>query len=214
LSFLEIEFPTQISLKAVGGPGFNTTVNKGLSGNEQRNRNWSKSRGKWTIDLNTPATGFTSRQQFVDLLYAFHLNVGGQADAFRFKDHKDFQAKSQPLVTVTGGVQLAITHTMGARSYVQLIYKPITAAINNYKGAALANTVFLAGTSTAVTVDATTGLVTGQSAGTSVDFQYHYPVRFDTDDLAMQLEALDSDHANPLVSLHSINLIEVFPPNY
>lgn len=213
MAFFEIEFPSTISYKAIGGPGFNTTVNQGLSGEEQRNRNWSKARGKWTVSLTTPGS-FTVRQDFVDLLYAFFLNVGGKADGFRLKDHKDFKATSQALVTYNGNVQLARTRTIGGRSYQQIITKPITPAVNDYKGNALANSVFLAGTATAVTVDATTGIVTGQAAGTLVDFHYHMPVRFDSDELQMMIEGLDNNNENPVVAVDHIQLIEVLPPNY
>jgi uncharacterized protein (TIGR02217 family) len=212
LSFLEVEFPTTLSFKGVGGPEFNTTVNVGLSGQEQRNRNWSKARRKFSISLQTP-TGIV-RQDFVDLLYAFHLNVGGKADAFRFKDHKDFRATNQPLVTYNGNVQLARTRTIGGRSYVQIVTKPITSSVHDYQGNALPNTVFLTGTNTAVTVDYTTGIVTGHAAGTSVDFLYHIPVRFDTDELAMQIEESNTRDELPIVSLNSVTLIEVLPPNY
>jgi hypothetical protein len=233
VAFFEVEFPRTISYKATGGPGFSTVVNQGFSGQEQRNRNWANARGKWTVSLLTPpvsqfpgtAIGSVSvdtyppteqqrRQQFVELLYAFFMNVGGKADAFRLFDAKSNKAILQPLVTVPGGVQLAIQRNIGGRSYVQLISKPITAAVNDYKGNALPNTVFLAGTTTPVTVDATTGLVTGQAAGTLVDFQFHYPVRFDTDELPMQIEESFVRGSGPIINLTSIGLIEVLPPNF
>jgi uncharacterized protein (TIGR02217 family) len=213
VSFFEVEFPTTLSYHAVGGPTFSTTVNPGFSGQEQRNKNWSRSRGKWNVSLQTPA-GFANRQQFVDLLYAFFCVVAGKGDAFRLKDHKDFKATSQALVTYNSNVQLAITRTIGGRSYQQIITKPITSNVHDYQGNALANSVFLAGTTTPVTVDYTTGIVTGQSAGTLVDFKFHYPVRFDTDELQMVLQALDSGKTKPIIALDSIQLIEVQPPNY
>jgi uncharacterized protein (TIGR02217 family) len=212
VAFLEVQFPTTISYKAIGGPGFNTTVNAGLSGQEQRNRNWSRARGKWTVSLTTP-TGVV-RQDYVDLLYAFFLNVGGKADAFRLKDHKDFKATNQPLVTYNGVTQLARTRTVAGRDYVQIITKPITSGVTDYQGNLLADTVFLAGTNTPVVVDPTTGAVSGQAVGTLVDFQYHLPVRFDTDELQMQIEESNTRDGQPIVSLNSVGLIEVLPPNY
>jgi uncharacterized protein (TIGR02217 family) len=212
MSFLEVEFPRTISYRAVGGPGFSTVVNQGLSGGESRNRNWAAARGKWTVSLTTPAGA--TRQDFVDLVQAFFVNVGGKADGFRLKDHKDFKATGEALVTVPGGVQLARTRTIGARSYVQLISKPITSSVKDYKGNALVNTVFLHNTATPVTVDYTTGLVTGQAAGTLVDFEYHYPVRFDVDELQFQVEdsAIADDGA--IVTWSSIPLVEVLAPDF
>jgi uncharacterized protein (TIGR02217 family) len=209
--FWEQEFPTPVGFQAVGGPGFSTAVNLGFSGQEQRNRNWAKARGKWTISLKTPSKDQWSgtHQAFIDTVIAFFTNVGGQADAFRFKDHKDFQARSQPLQLNAGGaLQLARTRTLGGRSYVQFISKPITSSVTNYKGVALPNTVFLAGTSTPVAVDYTTGIVTGQTVGDLVDFDYHYPCRLGSDDLQFQVqEALISEWG-------SIQLVECLPPNY
>lgn len=213
MSFLEVQFPTTLSYRAVGGPGFNTTVNLGLSGQEQRNRNWSKSRGKWTVSLTTPA-GFASRQQFADLLNNFFMVVGGKADGFRLKDHKDFRATAQPIIDVDGNTMLGITRTIGGRSYVQPITKPITADVVDYQGNALANTVFFSGSTVPVTVDYTTGIVSGLGVGELVDFQYHYPVRFDVDNLDMQVEESNTRDGQPIVSINSIQLIELLPPNY
>ena len=141
MAFWEQEFPTPVGFQAVGGPGFSTAVNLGFSGQEQRNRNWAKARGKWTISLKTPSKDQWSgtHQAFIDMVIAFFTNVGGQADSFRFKDHKDFQARSQPLQPNAGGaLQLARTRTLGGRSYVQFISKPITSSVTNYKGVASA----------------------------------------------------------------------------
>lgn len=210
MSFFEAEFPTAVSYQAVGGAGFSTAVNLGFSGGEQRNRNWAKSKGKWTIALKTPPKSQWSgtRQEFIDTVIAFFMNVGGQADSFRFKDHKDFQARSQALISYNGAVQLAITRTIAGRSYVQIITKPITSSVTNYKGSALANTVFLAGSATPVTVDYTTGIVTGQTIGTLVDFDFHYSVRLASDDLQLQIAEAQ------IAEWGSIQLVETLPPNY
>ena len=212
MSFLEVEFPTTISYRAVGGPGFSTTINLGLSGGEQRNRNWAKARREWTVSLKTPAG--VDRLEFIAALESFFLNVGGKADAFRLKDHKEYKAVSQPLVAVAGGVQLAVTHTTGSRSFVQLIYKPITSDVTDYLGNPLRDTVFLAGTGTAVDVDETTGLVSGQAADTLVDFEYHWPARFDVDKLQLQVEESFVKGGETIVSWNSIPLIEVLAPNF
>jgi hypothetical protein len=61
-------------------------------------------------------------------------------------------------------------------------------------------------------------LVTLNSSGgapvTSPSGQFHYPVRFDTDDLPMQLDESDTLNSNGIISVNAINLVEVFPPNY
>jgi uncharacterized protein (TIGR02217 family) len=229
MSFFETEFPRNIGYKRLGAPvGFNTTVNEGLSGGEQRNRNWANSKGKWTIDLQTPPPSqfSDSRQKYVDLLNTFMLVVGGRADAFRLFDHIDNQATGQTIGVGNGSqtvFQLARTYTIGGRSYVRNITKPITSSVVNYRGFALSNTVktYLNGTlqTSGWSVDYTTGLVTFTSAPSNsvvvtADCQYHYPVRFDADDLQLQIEESNVQGGQPLISLHSLQLLEVPPPNY
>lgn len=238
MAFLEVEFPRVVAFKSAGGPGFSTTVNTGLSGQESRNQNWAYSRGKWKIGAITPQQLDRTRQKFVDALIAFFNNCAGKANSFRFFDHADNRAVAQPLVAVTGGVQLAVTRQVGSASYVQLISKPIAASAStgfgdggfgdtgfgdgsttvqpvDYLGHALPNTVFKTGTQTPVIVDPTTGLVLdGTAAGTLVDFQFDYPVRFDVDQLELTVEPSAVNGRGPVVSLNSVPLIEVLPPNF
>jgi uncharacterized protein (TIGR02217 family) len=217
MSFFEVEFPRGIGYHRLGSPsGFSTQVNEGLSGQEQRNRNWSNSRGKWTVSLETPSVAQFSgtRQSWVDILHSFHLVVGGKADSFRLKDHLDYKGINQALATVNGNVQLVKNYVIGGRTYQRVITKPITSSVLDYQGNALANTVFLHGTTTPVTVDYTTGIVTGQSAGTAVDFQFHYPVRFDTDELPIEVMESAVGSGQPVVGIHGVVLMETRPPNY
>ncbi len=218
--FFECEFPKQVAFLALGGPTFNTTVNEGFSGGEQRNRNWSQTRGHWTIDLHDKP------QAYFDAAHAFWLNVGGQADAFRFLDHKDYQAFDQLLGYGDGSTttfQLIKNYTSGGRTYVRNIIKPIMASVQDFQGNALANTVVIrVGNSvktlnTDYTVDATTGIVTFTTAPPSgsppnaitADFQFHYPVRFASDELAAQVEESDVQGGATLVSWPSFELREV-----
>src|SRR3979411_1487724 len=131
MSFFEGEFPKQIGFLASGGPSFSTAGTEGFSGGEQRNRNWSRTRGVWTVDLQFKT------QAFFDAVQAFFLVVGGQADAFRFKDHKDFKATSQTIGTgdgVTVNFQLVRNYVSGVRTYVRVIQKPIMASVTDFQG--------------------------------------------------------------------------------
>jgi uncharacterized protein (TIGR02217 family) len=220
MAFFETEFPTAVGFLAAGGPVFSTTVNEGFSGGEQRNRNWSNTRGIWTIDLqNKP-------QSYFDALQAFFLVVGGQADAFRFKDHKDFIATGQVIGTGDGAnttFQLVKNYISGARTYVRTITKPITDNVLDFEGNFLSNTVriydngSLKTLTTDYTVDFTTGLVffgTAPVAGHQItaDFQFHYPVRFTSDELKAQVEASfvnAGQDGQPLISWPNFELREV-----
>jgi uncharacterized protein (TIGR02217 family) len=221
MSFFEVEFPRALSFKAVGGPSWNTYVVDVASGAEQRNRNWAKVRGKWTVSLMTPASADT-RQSFADALETFFLMIGGRADGFRFYNHLSFYASNQAVVAATGGgIQLQRVYTLAGRTYTRTITKPITANVKDYQGNALANTVVIktSGGSTrdpaSYTVDHATGIVTGTVATSdTASFQYHIPVRLDTDDFQVQIEDSDVSGGDPIVSWNSLTLVEVRPPNY
>jgi uncharacterized protein (TIGR02217 family) len=199
MAFFECEFPTSISFLAKGGPVFSTTVNEGFSGSEQRNQNWSLSRGEWTIDL------AYKPQAYFELVQSFFLCVSGQCDAFRFQDVKDYQAVGQVIGYGDGTTtvfQLINTYFSGGRSYIRTIQKPVTANVMKFDGTYCAETVviyvgnILMTLGTDYTVDQTTGLVTFTVAPASgspplpiiADFNFDYPVRFANDALVAQLE--------------------------
>lgn len=174
MSFFEVEFPRTISYKSAGGPGFNTTVNKGFSGFEQRNKNWAASRGQWSVSLMTPSAFTNNRAQFLNLLNAFFLNVNGIGDAFRLWDPWDNAAANAFLGTgdgVTNTFQLVKQYVAGGRTYTRTISKPITPDATDYQGTTLPQTVvvYRAGVvdpTSRWSVDGTTGLVTfKQSVG-------------------------------------------------
>lgn len=207
MAFFECEFPTTIGYQQTGGPGWSTAVKQGLSGQEQRNGNWANARGEWQLNLMTPKAYEKNPQDFVDLLVAFFNVVGGKRDGFRLKDHKSFRAVQQPVVTNPDGAnQLAISHVIGGRTYVQFISKPITSAVVNYKGVALPDTVVGA------TADPETGL-TDAAAGTLVDFQFHYPVRFDVDKIPIMIQA-GADNEKPIITVNGLTMVEVPGPNF
>lgn len=217
MPFFETEFPREIGFLAVGGPSFFTTINEGFAGGEQRNRNWSQTRGSWTIDLQS------KQQSYFDAVQAFFLVVGAQADAFRFYDHKDNSAAAQAIGTgdgTTTDFQLTKTYASGGRSYVKTIYKPITAAVTNFQGNSLPNTVTIYDNGTAntlttdYTLDETTGIVSFVTAPVSghpitADFSFHFPVRFTADQMKAQVEPSDVLGGNILISFPQFELREV-----
>jgi uncharacterized protein (TIGR02217 family) len=217
--FFECEFPRTISFKAMGGPAASTFVVGAESGAEQRNRNWAQFRRRYTISLITAAARNADRQAFVDQLHTFFYMIAGKADAFRFYDHLDNQAIQEPVAALGGGAyQLQRTYALGGRSYVRTITKPITAATIDYQGNALATTVALFNSGGGLltgTTDQTTGIVTGASGTVAkATFQYHIPVRLDTDDCQIQVEDSATGDGRPIVSWNSLALVEVKPPNY
>jgi len=219
MAFFEVEFPRTISFKSMGGPSASTFVVGVESGSEQRNRNWSAFRRKYTVSLITAAERNADRQAFVDQLLTFFFMVGGKADAFRFYDPLDCQATHQAVLSLGGGsYQLQRTYALGGRTFVRAITKPITAAVNDYQGNTIGNTIKLyaaGGSELTGSVDHATGLVTGASGTVNnASFQYHIPVRLDTDDCQLQVEESAVKDGNPIVSWNSLALVEVKAPNY
>lgn len=224
MAFFEVEFPRVISYRAVGGPGFSTQVNQGLSGFEQRNKNWSQARSKWNVQLITPSAFSGSEQNYADLVRAFFLNVSGKLDAFRLRDWLDFAFTNETIAigdgTTLGPFQLKKTYTIGARSYVKQIKKPIMASILDYQGNALTDTVVLKDNGSVIstanyTLDATTGIVnfgSGHAPGNShvitASGEFHYPARFDSDELPLQTEESGVRAGRPITSW-SIAIVEV-----
>jgi uncharacterized protein (TIGR02217 family) len=222
MAFFECEFPRAISYKAVGGPAASTYVVGVESGAEQRNRNWANFRARYTISMITPVGYNDTRQTFFDQLRTFFYLIGGKTDGFRFYDHLDHSATGQSVTTIdTKNFQLQRVYSLGGRSYTRPITKPITSSVIDYTGASLLNTVRIkVGGSLASPqpdVDEETGIVTFDSApgGTvTADFEYHIPVRLDTDDCQLQVEDSDVAGGKPIISWNSLTLIEVRPPNY
>jgi uncharacterized protein (TIGR02217 family) len=227
VSFNEIEFPRGIGFHIVGGPTFLTTVNQALSGMEQRNQNWQSARAKWTISLTTPPLDQYSgtQQSFIDTVSAFFLNMAGKANSFRFFDPVDNTITNQ-IIGVGNGVlttfQVVKSYTLGANTYVRNIVKPITSSVINYEGLYLTNTFSFRDTSGPLygwSLDYTTGLVTFPSpiADGQVIYangQFDYPVRFDVDALPMQIEESNVTGGFPIITIKSLPIIEVLPPNY
>lgn len=224
MSFFETEFPRVISYRATGGPAFNTTVNQGFSGFEQRNKNWSLARSKWSVSLITPSKYAGTEQNYIDLIRAFFMNVGGRFDAFRLHDWLDFAFSAEVIGTGDGSTlgpyQLIKTYTIGARSYVRQIKKPVMSSIKDYEGNNLADTVVLTDNGVTIptanyTLDATTGIVTmggGHAIAAAhiirASGQFHYPVRFDSDELNVQTEESAVKEGRPITSL-ATTLVEV-----
>jgi uncharacterized protein (TIGR02217 family) len=231
MAFFETEFPRGIGYKRLGSPsGFNTTVNTAFSGQESRNKNWSLSRGEWTVSLLTPPPSQFSGtfQTYVDLLNAFFLAVSGRGDAFRLFDHVDNAFTGVTLGVGDGSnkvFQLQKTYSIGGRTYVRIVTKPIQSTVSDYQGNALPNTIKIYDNGTLKTlttdygVDRTTGIVTFVTAPAAThvvtaDGQFHFPVRFDSDQLPVQVEDSDVRGGNPIISINSMKLVEVRPPNY
>lgn len=182
MSFVEVQFPPDISYGATGGPMFSTDVTETFGGWEQRNINWSQARGQWNV-----SHGVKTDAQLAALL-AFFRARRGKAIGFRFKDWSDFKAQNQVIGTGNGtqtAFQIVKSYTSGGNTADRTIKKPVAGTVQVYKDGVLQTS--------GMTVSTTTGVVTFTSAPANgalitANFEFDVPARFDTDQMDVNLE--------------------------
>ena len=201
MPFHEVQFPPSISLGAIGGPSFSTTVLALSGGAERRNQNWSGPRHSYDVShgLKTQAD--------IDELHEFFFGRRGKAFGFRFKDWNDYRLPNWdgtpgdrdalPVFFTTVGLgaghstfQLSKVYDAAVNPYVRVIQKPVAGSLVLFADALL---------TTDWTVDTTTGIVT---LGTTLSHttgqvitgycEFDVPVRFDTDEMKVTLTDIDN----------------------
>lgn len=190
MTFHEIRFPFPIAFHSTGGPERKTEIVVLGSGFEERNAVWANSRRRFDAGYGVKTLGD------LHAVIAFFEARLGRLYGFRFKDALDFKSCApdtalspldQPLGTGDGHTtvfQLSKTYTSGSASWTRTIKKPVAGTVR----VAVAGTEHMSG----FTVDTTTGLVTFASAPASAaaltaGFEFDTPVRFDTDQLSINL---------------------------
>jgi uncharacterized protein (TIGR02217 family) len=192
MSFDEIRFPVAISRGGSGGPERRTEIVTTASGREERNSRWADSKRRYNAGF-----GVKSLDD-IHAVVAFFEERRGRLHAFRWKDHVDFKscapmdaiAATDQLIGVGDGVtatfQLVKRYGSGLRDHVRVISKPVAGSVM----------VAVNGTPAVnFTLDATTGVVTflpgsipGVDAEVTAGFAFDVPVRFDTDQLSINLQ--------------------------
>jgi uncharacterized protein (TIGR02217 family) len=202
--FLNMRFPTDVSLGARGGPVRRTDVATLASGHERRISRWATARRRFDVGY-----GVRCRED-AEAVLAFFEIANGQASAFRFRDPFDFKscaadtdvsAVDQPLGTGDGirtAFQLTKTYAYGDFSQSRAIDLPVPGSVVvAVDGAPAAN----------VGVDHLTGVVTFATpppAGTAVTagFLFDIAARFESDELAFGLEGRGIEVADiPIVEV-------------
>lgn len=191
MAFDEIRFPVEISRGSSGGPERRTEIVTTASGHEQRNTRWADSKRRYNVGF-----GVKSLNDIHEVV-AFFEERRGRLHAFRWKDYVDFKscapasaiAATDQVIGVGDGVtaafQLVKRYGSGLRDHMRVINKPVTGSVVvAVDGAPTVN----------FTLDAATGLVTflagsipGAGAEVTAGFAFDVPVRFDTDQLSINL---------------------------
>lgn len=183
-AFDDVRLPDDVEAGAQGGPGFRTTIIIMGNGTEQRNQDWVKARGRWNV-----AYGIQTKADYVGTLGFFYARRG-RLTGFRFKDWSDFEGTNE-LIGLGDGVnvdfQLIKVYSLLAGPYTRLITRPITGTVSVTKN----DVVVLPAD---YTVDYDTGIITFDTPpATDVEvhatFEFDVPVRFDTDEFSLTLEA-------------------------
>ncbi len=205
--FHDVRFPLDISRGARGGPVRRTDIVTLASGREHRNARWIHSRRKYDAGYGVKTlAGLAS-------VVAFFEERRGRLIGFRWRDRLDWTSASangapapldQPIGAGTGSrasFQLVKTYGAAHAPYQRLIRKPVAGTVRvAVGGAELPPTGF--------SVDAATGVVTfavapANGAAITAGYEFDVPVRFDIDELDIELSAFEAGQ------IPSIPLIEL-----
>ncbi|MCX5519480.1 DUF2460 domain-containing protein [Kaistia defluvii] len=206
-AFHEIRFPTNIAFGSSGGPERRTEVVTLGSGGERRNARWVESRRRY--DAGYGVRSLADLHQVI----AFFEERRGKLFGFRWRDRADDASappgtepapSDQPLGTGDGETTVfALKKTYGAlhAPYERAIAKPVEGSV----------LLAVDGIATEdFTLDPTTGLVTlaeapAEGVIVTAGFRFDVPVRFDTDQLVINLAAFEAGE------IPSIPIVEIRP---
>lgn len=193
-TFHDVVFPIAVSFGATGGPERRNEIVELMSGRETRNARFSQSRRRYDA-----GTGLRSVDDLYDVL-AFFEARRGSLHGFRFRDPFDMRSGrpqavpsplDQPLGTGDGATatyQLAKTYGAGDEAHVRPVTKPVAGSVR------IAVDAVEATEGVAFSVDAATGIVTflaghvpAAGAAVTAGFEFHVPVRFDTERIEASL---------------------------
>jgi uncharacterized protein (TIGR02217 family) len=206
MSFHDIQFPLSIAFHSTGGPTRRTEIVALGSGHEERNAVWASSRRHFDV-----GSGVKSLDDLQTVVAFFEARMG-RLYGFRFKDFSDWKScapgrdiapTDQQIGTGDGsrtGFQLTKTYASGPASWMRTIAKPVDDSVR----VAVGGSEMTSGWS----CDAASGIVTFASApaaGAAImaGFAFDCPVRFDTDQLSINLASFAAGE------IPSIPLIEI-----
>ncbi len=209
--FDEVVFPLAVSLRAAGGPERRTEIVVLGSGREVRNARWADSRRRWDA-----GSGIRSLDDLHEVLSFFEARRG-RLHGFLWRDPLDDRSSppsrepsptDQTLGTgdgVTAAFALVKHYASGGRDWVRSIVRPVAGSVR----VAVDGVEKSAGADFAVSAD---GVVTfaplavpPPGAIVGAGFRFLVPVRFDTDEIRVDLTAFAAGE------IPTIPLVEIRP---
>ena len=196
MAFDDVRLPTAISRASTGGPERRTDVVTTASGREERNSRWAYSRRRYNIGF-----GVKTLEQLQQVI-AFFEGQRGKLHAFRFKDfadHKSCAANATPLPTdqilgtgtgAQAAFQLVKHYGAPSRDYARRVTAPVAGTVLvAVNGVATAN--FTLNTSTGV-LTFNAGSIPANGTTVTAGFEFDVPVRFDTDEITINLSHFEA----------------------
>ncbi|WP_200944744.1 MULTISPECIES: DUF2460 domain-containing protein [unclassified Aureimonas] len=207
-AFSEERFPLRVAFGTSGGPERRTEIVRLSTGFETRNQ-----RHRHSFRRYDAGSGVKSLSDLAGVLDFFEARRG-KLVGFRFHDPLDHRSAApgtavtafdQVIGTGDGALKvfaLAKAYGVGDQAYVRPIEKPVAGTL---KVAVNGSPV-----SAGVTLDAATGLVRfthapGAGEAVTAGFEFDVPVRFDIDQLVVNLAAFEAG------DIPSIPLVEIRP---
>ena len=205
--FHNIRFPLPLAFGASGGPSRRTDITQLASGAEHRNTAHAQSRRRYNA-----GAGVKSTRELHDLIVFFEARFG-QLYGFRFRDPLDYKSCSpdknisptdQTIGTGDGEAtdfKLKKSYSDGAGQYNRRITKPVLETLRiAINGTEIPAADFTLNERTGEVVF---NIAPPPTAIITAGFEFDVPVRFDTEQLDVSLEAFGAGQAI------SIPLIEV-----
>ncbi|BAU90058.1 glycoside hydrolase [Methylorubrum populi] len=209
--FHEVRFPLDVALRGSGGPVRRTEIVTLASGREHRNSRWADSRRRYDAGLGI---------RTLDALHAvlgFFEERRGRLYGFRYRDRVDHRSgpPSRPVAPIdqrigtgdgaTRDFTLIKTYGSGPEAYRRIIAKPVAGSVR-----VAVNGIEVPPRK--VTCDPATGQVSFAAdavpppdAAVTAGYEFDVPVRFDTDELTIDLAAFTAGE------VPRIPLIEIVP---
>lgn len=210
-AFHEVRFPAPVAFGATGGPRRRTEVVALGSGFEARNTRFADSMRRYDA-----ATGVHTLDQ-LHAVIAFFEERRGRLHGFRYRDPVDCKsclpsATPSPLDQAIGdgdglraAFQLTRIYGTGPAAYVRPVRKPVAGTLLLAVGGVVQPPAVFS-------LDATTGVVTfapghipPPGAAVTAGFWFDVPVRFDTDEIRVDLSHFAAGAIDP------IPLVEIRP---
>ena len=211
MAFHEVRFPAGISLGASGGPERRTEIVVVGSGAEERNSRWADSKRIYNAGY-----GIKSVDD-LHAVIAFFEERRGRLHGFRWKDWSDYKscapaatpsALDQTIGTgdgVAAGFQLSKTYGSSFAPWVRTITQPVAGTVLvAVDGVTQDSGNFAVNTSTGL-VTFTAGNIPGVGAAVTAGFEFDVPVRFDADQLEINLGQIEAG------SIPHIPIVEIRP---